>query len=101
MREKLRVAAQFKRSITKTMLTLNAKVILTTFNGTAASQEECPPGENYWLLIGSTGRIAEVKNHNGRVLVLFDESVSEKGLHCHNPVPNSLYILESDLKAVS
>lgn len=83
------------------MLILNAKVILTTFNGTAASPEECPRGENYWLLVGSTGRIAEAKNPNGRVLVLFDESVSEKGLHCHNPVPNSLYILESDLKAVS
>ncbi|UCV19283.1 hypothetical protein [Ferribacterium limneticum] len=82
-------------------LTLNAKVILTTFNGTAASPEECPRGENYWLLIGSTGHIAEAKNKNGRVLVLFDESVSGKGLHCHNPVPNSLYILESDLKAVS
>ncbi|MFH1871001.1 MAG: hypothetical protein ABIG36_10315 [Pseudomonadota bacterium] len=83
------------------MFTLNTKVILATFNGTAASPKECPRGENYWLLIGSTGHIAEAKNQNGRVLVLFDESVSEKELHCHNPVPNSLYILESDLKAVS
>ena len=83
------------------MLTLNAKIILTTFNGTAASPEECPHGENYWLLIGCTGRIAEAINQNGRVLVVFDESVSKKGLHCHNPVPNSLYILESDLKAIS
>lgn len=83
------------------MLTLNTKVILASFNGVAASPEKCPHGENYWLLIGSTGYIAEEKNQNGRVLVLFDKSVSDKGLHCHNPVPNSLYILESDVKAVS
>lgn len=80
---------------------LNAKVILTTFNGTAAPPEGCPRGENYWLLIGSTGQVAEAKNQSGRVLVVFDESVSARGLNCHNPVPNSLYILESDLKAVS
>jgi hypothetical protein len=83
------------------MLTLNAKVILSTFNGTATSPEACQNDENYWLLIGCSGRIVEAKNKNGRVLVLFDESVSEKGLHCHNPVPNSLYILASDLRAVS
>jgi len=81
------------------MLALNAKVVLKTFNGITASPEECRHGENYWLLIGNTGRVAEQKTQNGRVLVVFDESISEKGLHCHNPVPNGLYILESDLKA--
>lgn len=82
------------------MFSLNTKVVLKTFNGTDAAPEACPKGENYWLLIGSTGHIAAERNPQGRVLVRFDESVSEKGLHCHNPVPNSLYILESDLAAL-
>lgn len=79
------------------MLPLHTRVILKTFNGTATAPDSCPADENYWLLIGSTGRIAEERNRNGRVLVVFDEPVSPRGLPCHNPLANSLYILESNL----
>jgi hypothetical protein len=34
----------------------------------------------------------------GRVLVRFDTAVSARGLVCHNAVPSSLYIPESDLE---
>lgn len=81
------------------MLTFNTRIILKTFNGTAVSPEPVPHGENYWLLVGRAGRIVDERNRNGRALVLFDDPVSSAGLHCHNPLANSLYILESDLEA--
>lgn len=62
---------------------------------------ECSPDENYWVLIGETGTVVEPKNVRARVLVKFDALVSDYGLHCHNVVPNSLYILESDLEVLS
>ena len=79
----------------------NQKVILITFNGTLVpTEKKCQDNENYWLLIGSTGEVIETKNKNGRVLVIFDEEVIKKGLNCHNLIPNSLYILESDLISI-
>lgn len=83
------------------MLALNTRVILRSFNGTAIPPESCHPGENYWMLIGGRGSIVEPLNQNGRFLVKFDSSVADQGLHCHNPVPNSLYILATDLEAMS
>jgi len=80
---------------------LNSKVILRTFNGSSVSPGECSPDENYWALIGETGTVVELKNARARVLVKFDASVAGYGLHCHNEVPNSLYILESDLEILS
>ena len=83
------------------MTPLNSKVILRTFNGTSVSPVEYSPDENYWALIGETGKVVEPKNSRARVLVQFDASVAGYGLHCHNEVPNSLYILESDLEVLS
>jgi hypothetical protein len=80
---------------------LNSKVILRTFNGSSVPPVECSAGENYWALIGETGKVVEPKNARARVLVQFDASVAGYGLHCHNVVPNSLYILESDLEVLS
>jgi hypothetical protein len=50
------------------------------------------------MLIGKLGTVVEAINARGRVLVKFDCAVPERGLVCHNPIPNSLYILESDLE---
>ena len=74
-----------------------SKVVLISFNGARSAPENCRRAENYWLLIGTRGTIASPVNANGRVLVTFDTPVSEVGLACHNPTPNSLYILETDL----
>jgi membrane protein implicated in regulation of membrane protease activity len=80
------------------MLSLNCRVILLSFNGILSTPEHCEPSENYWELIGERGTVIEKVNERGRVLVKFDNTVSDLGLQCHNPIPNSLYILETDLK---
>lgn len=80
------------------MLPINSQVALRSFNGTASAPSDCRQDENYWLLIGEVGTVVETINTKARVLVKFDRPVSEHGLCCHNPVPNSLYILETDLR---
>ena len=79
---------------------VESKVKLVTFNGETNSVEICDPTENYWILVGKTGTIVQPENIRKRVLVKFDESVSELGLHCHNQIPNSLLILTSDLELI-
>lgn len=74
--------------------------MLRSFNGTISAPADCHPRENYWRLIGEAGVIVEAINENKRVLVKFDRPVAALGLHCHNPVANSLYILESDLEKI-
>lgn len=76
------------------------KIRLKTFNGDSDKPEDCDPSENYWLLIGKTGTIVQPKNNHSRVLIQFDELVSDLGLHCHSEIPNSLLILTSDLEAI-
>jgi hypothetical protein len=82
------------------MLEPNTKVILRSFNGTLSPSAERIPGENYWRLIGESGTVIEAPNARNRVLVKFDKAVSERGLVCHNPVPDSLYILATDLEVL-
>ncbi|QFT54449.1 hypothetical protein FIU95_07770 [Microbulbifer sp. THAF38] len=83
------------------MMNLGSKVKLVSFNGDSLSPQDCDPAENYWRLIGAYGTIEELENSRGRVLVRFERNLSEMGLHCHNPSPNSLYILPSDLEVRS
>ena len=82
------------------MLTKNSRVILRLFNGSLTATIGCDPKENYWALIGERGTVVEPRNDNARFLVKFDCQVSERNLHCHNPIPNSLYILETDLEEI-
>jgi len=79
---------------------IDSKVILKTFNNEVSTPEDCDPSENYWLLIGKTGTIIKSKYNQSRLLIKFDESVSASGLHCHNEISNSLFILSSDLKEI-
>ena len=72
-------------------------VRLCSFNGTHRGPRDTKASENYWLLVGSTGVVHSFNPQLGRYLVVFDRSVSSFGLHCHNPVPNSLYIAPPDL----
>jgi len=76
---------------------MGSKVRLKSFNGTLSSTDDCDPSENYWLLIGKTGVIVETINQRNRLLIQFDIAVKKLGLHCHNRVENSLYILQDDL----
>ena len=71
------------------------RVVLKRFNGSIEGPEDCGACENYWLLIGQRGKVEEERGE--RVTVVFDDEVRKLGLHCHNPIPNSLYILKSDL----
>ncbi|WP_413532930.1 hypothetical protein [Empedobacter brevis] len=56
-------------------------------------------GNHYWILIGEKGKVIEINNDlfEGRVLVLFDKNLDELKLNNHNPIKNSLWILETDL----
>jgi len=87
------------------------RVRLTTFNGARRWNErgEVYQPEDYWKLIGESGTIvqdpSEVSMYASfsdqpRVLVKFDKSVAAHGLICHNPVPNSLWILVTDLETI-
>jgi hypothetical protein len=80
------------------LLELDCCVVLRSFNGTETAPTDCDPAENYWRLIGESGTVIEQINQRKRVLVQFNRAISSHGLHCHNPIKNSLYILESDLE---
>ncbi len=82
------------------MFKIGDKVRLLTFNNKSTPPKRCRPEENYWLLIGEAGSIAEEETAFDRVLVKFDISVVSKGLYCHNEIPNTLYILKTDLEII-
>ncbi|TGE27033.1 hypothetical protein [Hymenobacter metallicola] len=74
------------------------KVKLKSFLGTTQAPADTEQRENYWQLIGKSGEIIDAnENHDGRVLVLFDNNLDDYDLESHNPVKNSLWIRLSDL----
>lgn len=80
------------------------KFKLNTFNGTTTTAAGCNQSENYWKLIGTTGTLVNFAHelnfpNEDRVLIQFNIDVSAYGLECHNDMPNSLWILSSDLIA--
>ncbi len=79
---------------------MGTKVKLLTFNGTTEAPSDCEQSENYWALIGQVGTVIQPENQNSRVLVQFNNPISDFGLHCHNEVKNTLFILSSDLGQV-
>ena len=75
---------------------------LITFNGTDHAFDETSASDNYWQLIGRAGSLVHFADklnfdNNERVLIQFDIDLEGLGLACHNPVPNALWILKSDL----
>lgn len=82
------------------------RVRLRSFNGSVEPPTLVPHDQNYWVLIGRTATVRQDPTepqlytyHSGRrVCVQFDQDVSALGLACHNPLQNSLWILESDLE---
>ncbi|WP_397362421.1 DUF6678 family protein [Olleya sp. R77988] len=74
-------------------------VRLKSFLGTLTSSEKVNENENYWKLIGETGRVIENENiKNGRVLVLFKNNLNDYNLENHNQINNSLWLKKSDLE---
>ncbi len=85
------------------------KVRLKSFNNTIQPPSNIKNNENYWKLIGTTGRIIsnEKKTHpafpamGARVLVQFDVDVLNYDLECHNePAENALWLFLSDLQEI-
>jgi hypothetical protein len=75
------------------------RVVLKSFNGSLIAPYTVKPEENYWLLIGSKA-VVEIANNTDRVLLKFERDLSGLGLANHNEMPNSLWILISDLKFI-
>ncbi len=79
---------------------IGTRVKLKSFNNTTEIPNDCDPSENYWSLIEEKGTIVKPKNDYSRLLVKFDDPSKLIGLHCHNEIENSLWILESDLEII-
>jgi len=83
------------------------RVVMTSFNGTTQPTGTVKLSENYWLLVGVSGVIAKTWEQAGfamdekKFLVTFDQNVKDVGLHCHNEIENSLWILASDIVSIS
>ena len=78
------------------------KFELTSFNGTIHPDSDCEEKENYWKLIGQTGTLIKFAEEidfgdRNRVLIQFDNDIRQQGLECHNPEPNAIWILKTDL----
>lgn len=80
----------------------NQRVKLKSFLGTNSNNSNLDETENYWVLIGKTGKVIEAKNENfeKKVLVLFDDNLDNLNLFNHNLIKNSLWILTTDLEII-
>ncbi|MBA0885033.1 hypothetical protein [Flavobacterium undicola] len=77
----------------------NTKVRLKSFLETQSPKAKTHPENNYWKLIGENGTVIdEIKNENGRILILFDNDLDYFGVANHNPIKNSLWIKVEDLE---
>jgi hypothetical protein len=73
-------------------------VRMKSFLGRTIADVDVEGREDYWQLIGKRGQIIDAnENSDGRVLVLFEDSLDDYGLENHNPIKNSLWIRLSDL----
>lgn len=75
------------------------RVVLKSFNGSLIAPQAVKAAENYWQLIGSKAVVA-LASESERVLVKFERDLSILGLANHNEMPNTLWILISDLKFI-
>jgi hypothetical protein len=88
------------------MVFVGQMVRLMTFNGTAApTSPQVKPTDDYWRLIGTSGRVVNCSPPKGiaadRVLVAFSASLDELGLANDNEIANALWVKVSDLSAAS
>ncbi len=77
----------------------NTEVKLKSFLGTLTSNKKVFDDENYWKLIGEKGKVIDdVEFNDGRVLVLFENSLDDFKVINHNPIKNTLWIKKTDLE---
>lgn len=88
---------------------VGSKIEMISFNGLTEAPSDCVPDENFWKLISEKGTVVQDSSESDlyasfskdkRVCVVFDSDLNSFGLVNHNGVPNSLWILVSDLKVV-
>ncbi len=80
------------------------KVILKSFHNKTTAPKDTSDDENYWKLIGLTGRVLKMrgfhpayKDMGPQALVEFDDDLLKYRLNCHNDPPNTLWIFVSDM----
>ena len=79
----------------------NTKVKLKSFLESLSPKAKTRPENNYWKLIGENGIVIdEIKNDNGRILILFENDLDNFGVANHNPIKNSLWIKVEDLEII-
>lgn len=80
---------------------------MISFNGLLEAPSDCIPEENFWRLISEKGTVVQDPTESylyasfskdKRVCIVFDSDLNSFGLVNHNPIPNSLWILVSDLR---
>lgn len=86
-------------------------VAMVSFNGKKESEKSVDSSEDYWQLIGEIGVVQQDPQEKTifahfskepRVLVQFNKDLYRTyGLHAHNNVENSLWLLVSDLKLLN
>jgi len=90
------------------MFKFGDRVLLKSFLNLPHAPKGTKPGEDYWKLLGLKGEIVSHEKKTSpafpekgeRVLVKFEDEVSEYGLHCHNEIANALWIHTSDLEPI-
>ena len=79
----------------------NTEVKLKSFLGTLSPKTKIHLENNYWKLIGENAIVIdEIKNDNGRILILFENNLDQFGVANHNPIKNSLWIKVDDLEII-
>lgn len=76
----------------------NRIVRLKTFLGTREPNKDTWERENYWKLIGASGKVIDVNEISEQALVLFERNLDDYQVENHNPVKNSLWIKMTDLE---
>jgi hypothetical protein len=85
----------------KMNLEKNTKVKLKSFLERQSPKAKTHSENNYWKLIGQKGKVIdEIKNDNGRILILFEKDLDYFGVANHNPIKNSLWIKVEDLEII-
>jgi len=70
------------------------------------ADEETRDSENYWKLIGKSGRIIKIRSSphpafpdkGNQVLIQFDDDLNKLGLDSHNEEKNALWFFIDDIK---
>jgi len=84
------------------------KVVVKSFWGKQAPDEDVDDKYNFWKLIGETGVIINKRNNHPyyenkgeQVLIKFDKNFQKSGLEMHNDAENSLWFFAKDVEKIT